>query len=312
MVLAKIRRPSMTPSARTPRSLSSRTMSAASLATSAAESTEMPTSAACRATASLTPSPRKATSAPLRARDLDDARLLLGADAGEDGGVGDRRQRARRRSRCSSSAPVTHLLDRRGRGRGRPWRRRPVVAGDDLDRDAEVRELGDRRAGVGLRPVDEGQEAVELEVALVRGARLRQAGSRARGDGDDAGAVAEEALERRRAPSAGASTQRARTASGAPLVTSSRASRPSAGARHGASWRSWSKGSSREPLRTRRGPSGRPRAAPACSAPTTGRRRARCRRPGPSASWPPRCRAGRAATARGGRLARGVQRLRRR
>ena len=65
-VLAKIRRPSMTPSASTPRSLSNRTMSAASLATSAAESTEIPTSAACSATASLTPSPRNATSTPDR------------------------------------------------------------------------------------------------------------------------------------------------------------------------------------------------------------------------------------------------------
>ncbi len=45
MVLAKIRRPSMTPSASTPRSLSSRTTSAASLATSVPESTEIPTSA---------------------------------------------------------------------------------------------------------------------------------------------------------------------------------------------------------------------------------------------------------------------------
>ena len=65
-VLAKIRRPSMIPSASTPRSLSSSTMSAASFATSVADSTEMPTSAACRATASLTPSPRKATSTPPR------------------------------------------------------------------------------------------------------------------------------------------------------------------------------------------------------------------------------------------------------
>ena len=45
MVLLKIRRPSMTPSASTPRSLSSSTTSAASLATSVPESTEMPTSA---------------------------------------------------------------------------------------------------------------------------------------------------------------------------------------------------------------------------------------------------------------------------
>ena len=66
MVLAKIRRPSATPSARTSRSFSSRITSAASLATSVPESTEMPTSAACRARASLTPSPRNATPPPVR------------------------------------------------------------------------------------------------------------------------------------------------------------------------------------------------------------------------------------------------------
>ena len=66
MVLAKMRRPSMTPSASTPRSLSSSTTSAASLATSVPESTEIPTSAWCSATASLTPSPRNATSFPVR------------------------------------------------------------------------------------------------------------------------------------------------------------------------------------------------------------------------------------------------------
>ena len=66
MVFEKIRRPSMTPSASTPRSLSSSTTSAASFATSVPESTEMPTSAWCRATASFTPSPRKATSLPVR------------------------------------------------------------------------------------------------------------------------------------------------------------------------------------------------------------------------------------------------------
>ena len=64
IVLAKMRRPSTTPSARMPRSLSSRTTAAASLATSAAESTEIPTSAWWSAIASLTPSPRNATSEP--------------------------------------------------------------------------------------------------------------------------------------------------------------------------------------------------------------------------------------------------------
>ena len=60
-VLAKVWRPSRTPSATTARLLSSSTMAAACLATSTAVSTEMPTSAACRAAASLIPSPRKPT-----------------------------------------------------------------------------------------------------------------------------------------------------------------------------------------------------------------------------------------------------------
>ena len=57
-MLAKVRRPSRTPSASTPRSLRSRIMPAASLATSTAVSTENPTSAACSGGASLMPSPR--------------------------------------------------------------------------------------------------------------------------------------------------------------------------------------------------------------------------------------------------------------
>ena len=90
MVFAKIRRPSATPSARTPRLFSSRRTSAASLATSAAVSTEMPTSAACSASASLTPSPRKPPRRPCRRSSRTSARLLLGRDPGEDRGVGDR------------------------------------------------------------------------------------------------------------------------------------------------------------------------------------------------------------------------------
>ena len=56
-VLAKVRRPSRTPAPSTLRSLCSRITSALSLATSTAPSTEMPTSAACKAGASLMPSP---------------------------------------------------------------------------------------------------------------------------------------------------------------------------------------------------------------------------------------------------------------
>ena len=57
MMLAKLRRPSMTPSFRTARSFSSRMIFAASFATSTPFTTEMPTSAVCRDGASLMPSP---------------------------------------------------------------------------------------------------------------------------------------------------------------------------------------------------------------------------------------------------------------
>ncbi len=69
-VLAKVALPSRTPSTKTPRSFSSKTMSAASFATSTAVSTEMPTSAAWSAEASLMPSPMYPTTFPafLRAR----------------------------------------------------------------------------------------------------------------------------------------------------------------------------------------------------------------------------------------------------
>ena len=63
-VFAKVVRPSLTPSISTPRSFSSNTISAAPLATSAAVSTEIPTSAAWRAEASLMPSPIYPTTLP--------------------------------------------------------------------------------------------------------------------------------------------------------------------------------------------------------------------------------------------------------
>jgi len=57
-VFANVRRPSATPVRRTSKSRFKRMMSALSRATSTAWSTEMPTSAACSAGASLIPSPR--------------------------------------------------------------------------------------------------------------------------------------------------------------------------------------------------------------------------------------------------------------
>ena len=81
-----------------------------------------PTSAACRATASLTPSPRKATSTPRPTCDLDDPRLLVGADSGEHG---------RRRDGGGQLVVVEalelgagqHASERRSRCRRTPWRR---------------------------------------------------------------------------------------------------------------------------------------------------------------------------------------------
>ena len=64
-MLAKVRRPSSTPSSSTIRLFSSRMMSAASLAMSTALSTEMPMSAVRSAGASLMPSPMKPTTWPL-------------------------------------------------------------------------------------------------------------------------------------------------------------------------------------------------------------------------------------------------------
>ena len=67
-MLAKVRRPSITPSSKTIRLFSNNMMSAASFAMSTAVSTEMPMSAARRAGASLMPSPMKPTTCPLALR----------------------------------------------------------------------------------------------------------------------------------------------------------------------------------------------------------------------------------------------------
>ena len=56
-------------------------------------------------------------------------------------------------------------------------------------------ELGDRGAGVSLGPVDEGQKALEVQVALVRDARPHEPGDLPRGHGEDAGAVVEQSLQ---------------------------------------------------------------------------------------------------------------------
>ena len=244
MVFAKMRRPSMTPSASTPRSLSSSTMSAASLATSVAESTEMPTSAACSATASLTPSPRNATSTPRAARELDQPRLLLGPDPGED-----RRARDRGGERVVVERVELGAGQRRRRP-SRPMSRQTLPATVPLSpvmiftSMPSASQLGDRGAGVGLRPVDEREEAGEAQVALV--GRRRVASSPV------AGAVATATT---RAPSANSRSSVACASAGdvaaarehrlgRALRDRAVARRPVARTTTDASWRSWSNGSS--------------------------------------------------------------------
>ena len=221
MVLAKIRRPSTTPSASTSRSFSSRITSAASLATSVAESTEIPTSAACRASASLTPSPRNATSPPVQALDPHDPGLVFGADPGEHGRGGDRRgelrRRRGRRGRCrSASGPrgsPRSLADLGGDHR--------VVAGDDLDGDARGRPGGParrrRRVWVGR-----GRPAARRSAGRVRrpAVSVRQAGGGSGGDGDDPVAGGELGVQRGLRGCRHVDAASAARVSGAPLVTS--------------------------------------------------------------------------------------------
>ena len=222
IVLAKIRRPSATPSASTSRSFSSRITSAASLATSVAESTEMPTSAACRASASLTPSPRNATSPPVCRWIRTMRALCSGLTRANTVVAGDRRGQLRRRRARSRSAPVSApptrqtevAADLRGDG--------GVVAGDDLHRDAEAGQPAQRRrrrrtwAGRGRRAGPARRRSCSSS-AVSRGQPGGRRGWRRRRPGC-----------RRRTPppgppgpASGTSTQRLRTASGAPLVISS-------------------------------------------------------------------------------------------
>ena len=166
MVLAKMRRPSATPSASTSRSRSSRMMSAASLATSVAESTEMPTSAWCSASASLTPSPRNATAEPAsrwarRMRAFCSGLTLAKIVARSTAAVicvSSRRVEVGAGERAARAEPQG-AADRLGDER--------VVAGDDLHGDAELGESRDRAGGGWLGLIEEHEIAGEGQVVLV-------------------------------------------------------------------------------------------------------------------------------------------------
>ena len=187
-MLAKMRRPSTTPSAIAPRLFSSRTTSAASLATSTADSTEMPTSARWSATASLTPSPRNATSSPLRCAAATSAAFCSGPDPREDRRprdqlrqllVGEPREVGAAGDALDLEPDLVadvhggalvvagqHLeLDARGAAAARSTRRRPPSAGRRRrgSRAARVVLVVGRVAGLRLdRPLGKRQHAVSV------------------------------------------------------------------------------------------------------------------------------------------------------
>ena len=161
-------------------------MSADSLAMSTAVSTEMPTSAAWSAGASLMPSPMKPTTCPCACS----ARMMRCLCAGE------RRAKSVVVSAACGELVVAHRLDLAARA-GREPAAMPdlvadlaadqlVVAREDLDRDAVAvqRRRCAARRGL-LRRVEERDVALEHQVALVvfagvgAVARLDVAGRRA-------------------------------------------------------------------------------------------------------------------------------------
>jgi hypothetical protein len=166
-------------------------MSAASLATSVAVWTEIPTSASWSATASLTPSPRKPAEGPLG---LDEPRFLLRGHARED-------RRARQRGRelgvvkLIEPGACERPLDGQADVGADLLRDAVVVAGDDLHLHVEAPQALERLLGVGLRAIDEREEAREVQFALVVGVQGRAVLGAAGSDGDHAAARGELAVE---------------------------------------------------------------------------------------------------------------------
>ena len=231
IVLAKIRRPSTTPSASTPRSFSSRMTSAASWATSVAVSTEIPTSAACSARASFTPSPRKPTSRPSRRSSRTTRAFCSGRDPGEAPWSA----RAAAASASSSRASRSRSGERRSGGRARAAAQtfcghQRVVPRGDLDGDAERRRAaaGSWRRCAWAGPGRRGTRRA-CRSRSSASAPARRGVDRPAGDGHEAQAGAELLLHASPRPPAGTSRQRATTASGAPLVTIISGRRPGTG-----------------------------------------------------------------------------------
>ena len=149
----------------TSRSRSSSTKSAAWRATSTAPSTERLVSAACIAGASLMPSPRKPTTWPV----FFSARMMRSFWFGSTSTKRSVSSAAcHSASSCSSSSCCAgeHALVRHADGGRNVARHGARVAGDQLERHAELREVRDRCGDAFLRSIEEGQESLELEVVL--------------------------------------------------------------------------------------------------------------------------------------------------
>jgi len=122
VMLEKTLRPSMTPLSSTARLFSSRMMSADSLATSTALSTEMPTSAALSAGASLMPSPMKPTTWPPRRRAATILSFCMGSSLAKTW-----RSSTITASSCSSMAAISSPVTMAPPGSSPTWRQMLAV-----------------------------------------------------------------------------------------------------------------------------------------------------------------------------------------
>ena len=165
-MLAKTFRPSTTPASRTSKDFSSRIMSADAFATSTAVSTLIPTSAACKAGASLMPSPMKPTVC------LRDCRALMMRCLW----TGETRANSVAPTAASASCAsdiFSRSLPSSTKLSGQPdlgadlARDQVVVSRDDLDGHAMALQGLDRCRGCLFRRVEEGRIAVQDQVALV-------------------------------------------------------------------------------------------------------------------------------------------------
>ena len=165
-MLAKTLRPSITPSSSTMRSFSSKIRSADSLVISVAVSTEMPTSAARSAGASLIPSPMNPTTCPLPRRTRMTRSLWAGERRGERASPCPLPRPVRRRTSSPRRHPTTWGL-LRGQRLAHFAADKVVIPGEDFYRHAMLVQRREGGCCGVLGRVQEGDVPPEYEFALV-------------------------------------------------------------------------------------------------------------------------------------------------